>query len=432
MLYTKFNRLIPEYFSKLLRSKFTALSVAQIAGLVIVTLAGTGIWFIVAAVSRPEDVGILGRVISTSTFTAGLITAGLGQFILTIIRTSSRSQLQRYFWWSIGAGGMLSALIAGTIGLIQEGVIDQVVIATGILSSGIAITNLQDAIYLGTGLPYDVPAKGAGILIARLVILLCMIFIKINLTTLLFTFVLSQTVIAVAWIIIRAPEGLKQHIYQEANVGGKIQAWSALSISYLYSIAITSISTGVPMIVTTIITPITAGVFYMAWVLAGLFGSVSVSVANSILAISLGQRDMSRRLIKILIAQTIVLFTGGLLISFLLPPILSIFNQHYSDLSELFRALAVGQLFFGVSVVVLAAYRSIILNRSLVSILILWPVVILLCVYVGLLKGNIEGGIIGFIAGNIIISIPICLLSFRTVINIERIHSNLIEQGINS
>jgi hypothetical protein len=176
---------------------------------------------------------------------------------------------------------------------------------------------------------------------------------------------------------------------------------------------------GVPTLTTTYIIPAKAGQFYLAWILASLLGNVSVAVANSVLALSLGSDKPALRLAKILLGLLFVLGVGGLIGSIGLPGFLTFITGQYLDVPEIFKILSIGQLFFGVSVVSLAAFRSLMLKRQLVAILVGWPFVVISGVVVGLVLGGSEGGAFGFTIGNLLASVPIGVLTFWSVYHIK-------------
>jgi len=406
------------------------LSVAQVSGVLIATLAGMGVWYLVALLAPPAEVGILGKVISTSIFIASVVTAGLGQFYLTVIRSTSVTRLRRYFWLGLILGSVIAGIAAIAIGTLQSGGVNQVAISTGLLCIGVAITNLQDSLYLGTGLAIDVPAKSAAILIFRLFLLLGLASFNLDLFAFLFIFVISQLIIGVGWVLIRAPLALARHASRMIENSQENNLGITLTVSYLYALAITAVTMGVPALVTSLSLPATAGEFYLAWILAGLLGSIAIAIANSVLALSIGQNQPARRLTRILFSLAGIMLLGSLFISILLPSVVVRLDQHYREIPALFRMLSAGNIFFGITLVLLAAYRTFTIHRQLVLILVAWPLVIAVSVLLGLLTGDIEAGAMGFVISAGFTAVPICILTYRTLLKSDHKISNTLAEAI--
>jgi hypothetical protein len=393
------------------RPTIANLSIAQATGLMITTGGGSLIWVVAAALARPADLGVLGRVASTGALLAGLITAGLGQFLLTIIRSSPTAHLRVYLWKSTLAGGLLSMLVACATGVWQSGRLDSAALATGLLAGGIAVTNIQDALYLGVGVARDVPAKGAAVVLARLALLACALF-ALNLTTLLAAFVVSQLGVGLGWFAARAPKAFRHHQPSPADrpVGG---ARGTLAFSYLYSISIALIVTGVPALVTSLVPAERAGAFFLAWTMAGLLSGLAVAVANSVLAVALEAGNPIRQLARMLATVLAALCAGGVLVAFVLPDLLALFSPRYRSMTEQLPMLVAGQIAFGIAIVALAAYRALVRDAYLIAILVAWPLLVGGAVALGLLEGGVAGGAAGFTSSNLVAAVAICPLAFR-------------------
>jgi hypothetical protein len=401
------------------RPTIANLSIFQALGLIVTAGGGSAVWLVAAAIAQPADLGALGRVVSTGTLLAGLITAGLGQFLLTVMRSLPTERVRSYLWASILAGGALSALAGAGAGAWQSGRLDWGALATGLLAGGIAVTNLQDALYLGSGLAQDVPAKGAAIVLARLGLLLACALVAVDLAALLVIFVVSQLAVGIGWIAVRAPKAFGRHQpLKPAAAGGG--ARDTLMFSYLYSLAVAAIGAGVPALVTSLAAPERAGAFFVAWTMSGLLSGLSVAVANSVIAVSLEARGATRRLASVLAGMLSALCAGGMLIAFALPQVLALVNPRYGQLAEQIQPLVAGQICFGVAIVSLAAYRALALDRYLIGMLIAWPLVVLSGVLAGLYEGGVARGATGFLVGNLIAALPICLLAFRATAAHER------------
>jgi hypothetical protein len=396
------------------RPTIANLSIAQAVGLLISAGGGSLVWLVAAAVARPADLGLLGRVASTSALLAGLITAGLGQFLLTIIRSSSTARIRAYLWTSTFAGGLLSALVAGGVGAWQSGRFDGAVLATGLLAGGIAVTNIQDALYLGCGLARDVPAKGAAVVLARLALLACALA-ALNPAALLAAFVVSQLGVGLGWLALRTPIAFQRHqpIQQDQSVPG---ARGTLAFSYLYSISVAVIITGVPALVTSLVPPEHAGGFFLAWTIAGLLSGLSVAVANSVLAVALESSNPFRQLARVLSAVCAALCLGGALVAFVLPDILALFSPRYRSMTDQLPMLVAGQVAFGLAIVALAAYRALVRDGYLISILIIWPLLVGGSVIYGLVQAGVAGGAAGFMGGNLVAAVAICPLALKATL----------------
>lgn len=415
-------------------SGLAALSSAQLAGAVISVVAGAGIWLIVAGIAPPEDVGILGRIVSTSTLLAGILTAGLGQFLLSVIRRTDVERVRSYLWKALFLGGTGSALLGLLLGVIQDGNLSETTILMGLFCAGISLSNLQDALYLSTGLPFDVPAKGAAIVIARLLLLSGLLAAQVKAIHLLEVFVASQLLISVGWLLFRGPKGLQQHknIYAQTEILPTNNR-SVFVISYLYSIAITSITMGVPAIITTLVRSSISGKFYLSWTVASLLSTLSVSVANSILALSSGRELSLKRYKSILVYFIVPLLAFGFLAVVFFPPILTAINRQYDRLSDLIFILVLGQILFGAAIVSLAVFRTSGEKRRVIAFLFAWPSMIVSAVFVGTILFSTAGGAIGFFIGNAVSLVPIGYLtskSLRASHNIPQFQS--IENDIES
>src|SRR6266545_1113481 len=397
------------------RPTIANLSIAQAVGLLISTGGGSLIWLVAAALARPADLGVLGRVASTGALLAGLITAGLGQFLLTIIRSSPTARVRAYLWMSTLVGGLLSMLAAGGVGAWQSGQLDGAALATGLLAGGIAVTNIQDALYLGTGLARDVPTKGAAVVLARLMLLACAL-VALNPTTLLAAFVVSQLGVGFGWLAARAPKAFRRHQPMLDERPARRGARDTLAFSYLYSISVAMIITGVPALVTSLAPPERAGAFFLAWTMAGILSGLSVAVANSVLAVALEASNPTRQLARLLAAVLAALCAGGVLVAFVLPDLLALLSPRYRAMTDQLPMLVAGQVAFGIAIVALAAYRALVRDGYLIAILIVWPLLVGGGVILGLLEGGVSGGAAGFMGGNLIAVIAICPLAFRATL----------------
>jgi hypothetical protein len=397
------------------RPTIANLSIAQAAGLLISSGGGSLVWFAAAAVARPADLGVLGRVASTAALLAGLITAGLGQFLLAIIRSSSTARIRTYLWTSTIVGGLLSALAAAGVGIWQSGQIDGLALATGLLAGGIAATNIQDALYLGCGLARDVPAKGAAVVLARLGLLACALA-ALDLATLLAAFVVSQLGVGLGWLAVRAPMAFRRHQpshHERPAPGG---ARGTLAFSYLYSISVAMIVTGVPALVTSLAPPERAGGFFLAWTIAGLLSGLSVAVANSVLAVALESGNPFRQLARLLASVFVALCVGGVLVAFVLPDMLALLSPRYQAMTDQLPMLVAGQVAFGVAIVALAAYRALARDGYLIAILLIWPLLVGGSVIGGLLQAGVAGGAAGFMGGSLVAALAICPLALKATL----------------
>jgi hypothetical protein len=401
------------------RPTIANLSIAQAIGLLISSGGGSLVWLIAAGVARPADLGVLGRVASTGGLLAGLITAGLGQFLLTIMRSSSTSRIRAYLWRSTLAGGLLSALVAAGVGAWQSGRLDGAALATGLLAGGIAVTNIQDALYLGSGLARDVPAKGALVVLARLALLACALLTP-NLTSLLAAFVISQLGVGLGWLAVRTPFAFRRHQPGHNERLTPAAARGTLAFSYLSSISVAMIVTGVPALVTSVVPPERAGGFFLAWTMAGLLSGLSVAVANSVLAVALESANPMRQLARLLAAVCAALCAGGVLVAFVLPQLLALFSPRYRVMTDQLPMLVAGQVAFGVAIIALAAYRALARDGYLVAILIIWPLLVGGSVMLGLLQGGLDGGAAGFMGGNLVAATAICPLAFKATMEHAR------------
>jgi hypothetical protein len=396
------------------RPTIANLSIFQALGLLISTGGGSLVWFVAVALVQPADLGALGRVVSTSALIAGLITAGLGQFLLTIIRSAPTERVRAYLWASVLAGGALAALVAGGVGVWQSGRLDVAALATGLLAGGIAVTNIQDALYLGVGLARDVPAKGAAIVLARLALLACAL-VALDLTSLLLAFVVSQLGVGLGWLATRAPQAFRRHQPQPAARAAHGGDRATLAFSYLYSTSVAIIVTGVPALVTSLAPPERAGAFFLCWTIAGILSGVSVAVANSVLAVALESGDPLRQLARVLVGVLAALCAGGALLTFVLPTLLALLSPRYMVSTDLLAALVAGQIAFGMAIVALAAYRSLARDRYLIGVLVAWPLLVAGGVALGL-PGGVASSAAGFMAGNLVAAIAICPLAFRAAL----------------
>ncbi|HJZ46450.1 MAG TPA: hypothetical protein VKE41_04765 [Roseiflexaceae bacterium] len=397
------------------RPTIANLSIFQALGLLVSAGGGSLVWFAAATLARPADLGALGRVASTSALVAGLVTAGLGQFLLTIIRSSPTARVRAYLWMSILAGAMLSALVAGCVGAWQSGRLDLAALATGLLAGGIAVTNIQDALYLGVGLARDVPAKGAAIVLARLVLLACAL-VALDLTSLLLAFVISQLGVALGWLAVRGPGAFQRHQPLLGEQLAHSGARGTLAFSYLYSISAAAILTGVPALVTSLAPPERAGAFFLAWTVAGVLSGISVAVANSVLAVAPDADDPVRQLARVLVVVVAGLCAAGALVAFVLPDLLVLFSPRYRSMTDQLAMLAAGQIAFGGAIVSLAVYRALSRDRYLIAVLVAWPLLVVGGVALGLRESGVDGGATGFMAGNLIAAVAICPLAFRVAL----------------
>ena len=389
---------------------------AQVSGVIITATAGTGIWFIVAAMSQPKELGSLGQVVSTSTFVAGLVTAGLGQFFLTIVRSTLNAQLRRYMFFGMLTGASASGLLVLLITAIQFRELNLVVLASTMLCTAIAITNLQDALYLGVGFLYDIPAKNAAIQISRLALLIGLTRIRVSLGVFLLAFVASQLAVGTLWFGVRGAAALKRHASLPSVPGRSSTIWTVLLVSYLYSIAVTTIVTGVPTLITSLVDSQQAGQFYMAWTMAGLLGSLSVAVANSVLALTIKSDSIAKWLVHLLSGLAAALVALGAVAAVVLPHLLSFLDQDYAGALKFFPVLVLGQVFFGTSIVALAAYRSLAPQRQVMVLLVGWPLIVVILILFGLLNSGLIGGMVGFVVGNVATTTLVCTITLGKIL----------------
>lgn len=387
------------------RPSILTLSLAQALGLVITSLGGVGAWLAVVALADPADLGALGRIVSTGTFVASLVTAGLGQFLLSSVGATPIAALRPLLARSLLAGGGAAAVAALLAGLAQRG-LDASLAALVLLAVGIALTNLQDGVYLAVGMAADVPAKGAAIVLLRLALLGALWLVGASLPTLAGAFVLAQLVAGGGWGLVRVPAALRRHRPRDAGRGRGHAA--TLGLSYLYAIAVTAISAGLPALATSVLAPAEGGLFFLAWTIAGLLAGVAVGVANAVLATSAASGG--GRLLKVLGALAALLGAGGAGLFLMAPRAVAALATAYDDATPILATLILGQFAFGLSLVGLAFCRATVGGRELAALIVTWALVILGGAVAGLGAGAL-GCARGFALGSALTVVPVCAMA---------------------
>lgn len=383
-------------------STLLRLSVAQMLGLAITTLGSVAMWFVVARIAGPAEVGALGQVLSTSTFCASLITAGLGQYVLATIATLSSEQLRLYLRFGISGGALLTLIICTGVGFLQEQRLDRIAIATGLLGAGIALSNLQDAVYLGADLVQDVPLKAASVMLARLLGLLCCSALTADLAILLTIFVVSQLLVGVAWGTVRGPQALRRHAQAATTQRSSARHASVLASSYLYAIGQAAVITGIPALVTSLVPAAEAGQFYLIWSLATLLTSIGLAVANSVVITAAAKRLTRRRLARILVGLASLLGCLGLATITLLPQALSLVDPTYATVGAIIIPITLGNICFGLAITCIAAYRTYATTARLIATLVVYPLAIVASVAAGLSQGDSTQAAWSFLLGAIV------------------------------
>jgi hypothetical protein len=251
--------------------------------------------------------------------------------------------------------------------------------------------------------------------LARLALLACALA-ALSPTTLLAAFVLSQLGVGIGWLAVRAPEAFRRHQPLLEERAARVDTRGTLAFSYLYSISVALIVTGVPALVTSLVPPERAGPFFLAWTIAGILASLAVAVANSVLAVALEAANPIGLLARVLAAVAAALCAAGALVAFVLPGVLALISPRYQAMADQLPMLVAGQVAFGIAIVALAAYRALVRDGYLIAILIAWPLLVGGAVTLGLLQGGVAGGAAGFMASNLIATIAICPLAFRATL----------------
>ncbi len=386
--------------------RIVQLTLSQSAGMLVTSAGSAAIWLLVARIAQPTQIGALGQIVSGGALAAGLVSAGLGQFLLLMVNRVKVQRFRQLLWLCLGIGTICSGIAGLVLGILQ-GVGLGHVIALALLAAGVAITNLQDAVYLGMRSAYQLPAKALALVAARVLLLFALTLIDQGATWLVVAFVSTQLLIGIIWAWLHIPPILRRAHPIETAQPESPKPWRSLGMSYLYTSAVTAVVSGVPLFVTGAIPASAAGHFYITWTLSGLLGSVAVAAANAVLASAVGLRI--GRLLAVLLA---VLLSGALLLAFVVPPILAWFNPTYTGVGTLLAIMAVGQVSMGMVLGLLAACRIRETGYSLTAMLALWPTLVLGAVVCGVNYNHAQGAAAGFALGNLLATFPLIWLTF--------------------
>jgi hypothetical protein len=223
----------------------------------------------------------------------------------------------------------------------------------------LTITNTQDSIYICAGSARDVVAKAFVISALKppLVLLAAGGGIQASSSPyvpLVLALLVPSLVAGVAWQVLRAPQSVQQIIESTPIEGVRLR--DLLGVGYLYALSSSLVSWGVPAMATNTLAPSISALFYVAWTIASLVGSVSAAVANVVVS-------RARRAGEVLNATRIVIGQGGFLLGLatvillVAPLFLQVFGNYYQSATPILAVLLVGQACSGIGAVLIGFAR---------------------------------------------------------------------------
>ena len=164
-----------------------------------------------------------------------------------------------------------------------------------------------------------------------------------------------------------------------------------------------------PLFVINILGPITNAIFYIVWMTSNLLRTFSVSISQSTFAEgSVAPENLAHTLRHgvNLILLVNILGGGGLLL--FTPFLISLFGSDYQAGIPLMFWLIISKLPFAFFVMVITVQRIRKRNLSIIGLSLSWSILSLVCSWIGLRVGGLNGVIIGWSISQFAV-LPLCI-----------------------
>jgi O-antigen/teichoic acid export membrane protein len=377
------------------------LSASQVLGLLISSVGSFGLWLLAAQRFTPDDVGVAASAISFATLVSTLATSGLGQYLLASLARRQTAARVQMTYRTIALGVLTSAVASAVaFAIIDRAPFGFAHAAVGLFAAGLSLANLQDSVYICAGKVLDVPLKGCAITLGRIALVALPLPGISGDVALIAAIVLPQIFFASVWALWRMPDAIIGIERQSHKRDSRREQFGLLSVGYLYSLTLSTISLAVPATATNALTADQAAVFYVAWMITSTAGIISTALANSIVSSPLKQEGFLYRLSLAVAVYSATAAALSMAILLGAPWVLRQFGEQYLQVISTLRILLVGQFFSGASAILLASARAVGAIRISVLMAVVWLIGGAVAPCIGLANGSMASIATAFAAGN--------------------------------